>query len=46
MLTLRETESGTMLVTISETDLEVLLHALEEESLAGRDSVEISRRRG
>jgi len=37
MITLRETESGTTLGTITEADLEVLIHALEEESLADRD---------
>ncbi len=37
MITLRDTESGDTLGSISEADLEVLIHALEEESLADRD---------
>lgn len=37
MITLRDTESGDTLGTISEADLEVLIQALEEESLADRD---------
>ncbi len=37
MITLRDTESGNTLGTISEADLETLIQALEEESLADRD---------
>ena len=37
MITLRDTESGDTLGSISEADLETLIHALEEESLADRD---------
>lgn len=37
MITLRDKESGNTIGTISESDLEVLIHALEEESLTDRD---------
>ena len=37
MITLRDTQSGNALGSISETDLETLIRALEEESLADRD---------
>ena len=37
MITLRDKDSGTMLGSISEADLEVLIHALEEESPDDRD---------
>lgn len=37
MITLRDKESGDTLGSISEADLETLIHALEEESLADRD---------
>lgn len=37
MITLRDKESGQTLGSISEADLEVLVHALEEESRSDRD---------
>lgn len=37
MITLRDKESGDTLGSIAEADLETLIHALEEESLADRD---------
>ncbi len=37
MITLRDAENGQTLGSITEEDLEVLVHALEEESLADRD---------
>ena len=37
MITLRDTQSGNVLGSISEANLETLIHALEEESLADRD---------
>lgn len=37
MITLRDTETGATIGTISEADLETLVHALEEESATDRD---------
>lgn len=37
MITLRDTETGATIGTVTEADLEVLVHALEEESSTDRD---------
>lgn len=37
MITLRDKESGNTIGSISESDLEALIHALEEESSTDRD---------